>query len=214
VGHSFAFWFWVVGDHPSALMSHQSVTSVKAVRGTHQSVTSVKAVRGTHQSVTSVKAVVARGAVAACNGAATRSGRPRQPTHHAQWEAIAHDRASRRKQLAAQMGGRQNPTHTGAAQTPYTSALARCGRRSPLGPISPFQRRRAATRRAEPVSAGDLGAARDAGMRDGSVGSVPKADRLGCELRQPPFLYPLDHVQAVGGRDGWPRAGGGEGVRR
>ena len=52
VGHSaFAFWFWVVGDHPSALMSHQSVTSVKAV--------------------------VARGAVAACNGAATRSGRPR-----------------------------------------------------------------------------------------------------------------------------------------
>ena len=167
-----------------------------------------------HQSVTSVKAVVARGAVAACNGAATRSGRPRQPTHHAQWEAIAHDRASRRKQLAAQMGGRQNPTHTGAAQTPYTSALARCGRRSPLGPISPFQRRRAATRRAEPVSAGDLGAARDAGMRDGSVGSVPKADRLGCELRQPPFLYPLDHVQAVGGRAGWPRAGGGEGVRR
>ena len=111
-------------------------------------------------------------------------------------------------------GGRQNPTHTGAAQTPYTSALARCGRRSPLGPISPFQRRRAATRRAEPVSAGDLGAARDAGMRDGSVGSVPKADRLGCELRQPPFLYPLDHVQAVGGRAGWPRAGGGEGVRR
>ena len=68
--------------------------------------------------------------------------------------------------------------------------------------------------RAEPVSAGDLGAARDAGMRDGSVGSVPKADRLGCELRQPPFLYPLDHVQAVGGRAGWPRAGGGEGVRR
>ena len=51
-GHSaFSFWFWVVGDHPSALMSHQSVTSVKAV--------------------------VARGAVAACNGAATRSGRPR-----------------------------------------------------------------------------------------------------------------------------------------
>ena len=83
---------------------------------------------------------------------------------------------------------------------------------SPL--LSPFQRRRAATRRAEPVSAGDLGAARDAGMRDGSVGSVPKADRLGCELRQPPFLYPLDHVQAVGGRAGWPRAGGGEGVRR
>ena len=73
----------------------------------------------------------------------------------------------------------------------------------PTPTVLPFQRRRAATRRAEPVSAGDLGAARDAGMRDGSVGSVPKADRLGCELRQP-----------VGGRDGWPRAGGGEGVRR
>ena len=59
--------------------------------------------------------------------------------------------------------------------------------------------------RAEPVSAGDLGAARDAaGVRDGSLSSaVPKADRLGCDLRQP-----------VGGRDGWPRAGGGEGVRR
>ena len=58
-GHSaFSFWFWVVGDHPSALMSHQSVTSVKAV--------------------------VARGAVAACNGAATRSGRPthRHTTHN------------------------------------------------------------------------------------------------------------------------------------
>ena len=139
---------------------------------------------------------------------------PDTPTHHAQWEAIAHDRPSHPPQTPRRTdGGRQNPTHTGAAQTPYTSALARCGRRSPLGPISPFQRRRAATRRAEPVSAGDLGAARDAGMRDGSVGSVPKADRLGCELRQPPFLY-LDHVQAVGGRAGWPRAGGGEGVRR
>ena len=189
MGHSaFAFWFWVVGDHPSALMSHQSVTSVKAV--------------------------VARGAVAACNGAATRSGRPthRHTTHNGRLSRTIGHR-THRKHLAAQMGGRQNPTHTGAAQTPYTSALARCGRRSPLGPISPFQRRRAATRRAEPVSAGDLGAARDAGMRDGSVGSVPKADRLGCELRQPPFLY-LDHVQAVGGRAGWPRAGGGEGVRR
>ena len=194
----------VLGCRRSSISTHVSSVS-------HVSQSS----RGTHQSVTAVKAVVARGAVAACNGAATRSGRPRHtPTHHAQWEAIAHDRASRRKQLAAQMGGGQNPTHTGAAQTPYTSALARCGRRSPLGPISPFQRRRAATRRAEPVLAGDLGAARDAGMRDGSVGSVPKADRLGCELRQPPFLYPLDHVQAVGGRAGWPRAGGGEGVRR
>ena len=50
----FAFWFWVVGDHPSRISSHVS-----------------------SQSVTSVKAVVARGAVAACNGAATRSGRPR-----------------------------------------------------------------------------------------------------------------------------------------
>ena len=108
-------------------------------------------------------------------------------------------------------GEAESHTHTGAAQAPYTSARSMWPALSPLQ--SPFQRRRAATRRAEPFSAGDLGAARDAGMRDGSVGSVPKADRLGCELRQPPFLY-LDHVQAVGGRAGWPRAGGGEGVRR
>ncbi len=75
------------------------------------------------QSVTSVKAVVARGAVAACNGAATRSGRPRQPTHHAQWEAIAHDRASRRKQLAAQMGGEaESHTHRSSTDTLHVSA--------------------------------------------------------------------------------------------
>ena len=171
-GHSaFSFWFWVVGDHPSALIS-QSKQSWHVSR------------------------------VAACNGAATRSGRPRQPTHHAQWEAIAHDRASRRKQLAAQMGGEaESHTHRSSTDTLHVSARSMWPALSPL--LSPFQRRRAATRRAEPVSAGDLGAARDAGMRDGSVGSVPKADRLGCELRQP-----------VGGRDGWPRAGGGEGVRR
>ena len=124
------------------------------------------------------------------------------PTHHAQWEAIAHNRASRRKQLAAQMGGEaESHTHRSSTDTLHVSARSMWPALSPL--LSPFQRRRAATRRAEPVSAGDLGAARDAGMRDGSVGSVPKADRLGCELRQP-----------VGGRDGWPRAGGGEGVRR
>ena len=49
----------------------------------------------------------------------------RHTTHNGR---LSRTRASRRKQLAAQMGGRQNPTHTGAAQTPYTSALARCGR--------------------------------------------------------------------------------------
>ena len=55
------------------------------------------------------------------------------PTHHAQWEAIAHDRPSHPPQTPRRTdGGRHNPTHTGAAQTPYTSALARCGRRSPL----------------------------------------------------------------------------------
>ena len=108
-------------------------------------------------------------------------------------------------------GGAESHTHRSSADTLHVSARSMWPALSPL--LSPFQRRRAATRRAEPVSAGDLGAARDAGMRDGSVGSVPKADRLGCELRQPPFLY-LDHVQAVGGRAGWPRAGGGEGVRR
>ena len=109
-------------------------------------------------------------------------------------------------------GEAESHTHRSSTDTLHVSARSMWPALSPL--LSPFQRRRAATRRAEPVSAGDLGAARDAGMRDGSVGSVPKADRLGCELRQPPFLYPLDHVQAVGGRAGWPRAGGGEGVRR
>ena len=124
------------------------------------------------------------------------------PTHHAQWEAIAHDRPSHPPQTPRRTdGGRQNPTHRSSADTLHVSARSMWPALSPL--LSPSQRRRAATRRAEPVSAGDLGAARDAGMRDGSVGSVPKADRLGCELRQP-----------VGGRDGWPRAGGGEGVRR
>ena len=185
------FGFGFVGDHPSALMSHQSVTSVKAV--------------------------VARGGWSSrCMQRRRHTLRTtpthRHTTHNGRLSRTIGHRAANNS--PHRWGGRQNPTHTGAAQTPYTSALARCGRRSPLGPISPFQRRRAATRRVEPVSAGDLGAARDAGMRDGSVGSVPKADRLGCELRQPPFLYPLDHVQAVGGRAGWPRAGGGEGVRR
>ena len=205
MGHSaFAFWFWVVGDHPSALMSHHtSVSHVsQSSRGTHQSVTSVQSSRGTWSS----RCMQRR------RHTLRTTPTHRHTTHNGRLSRTIGHRAANNS--PHRWGGRQNPTHTGAAQTPYTSALARCGRRSPLGPISPFQRRRAATRRAEPVSAGDLGAARDAGMRDGSVGSVPKADRLGCELRQPPFLYPLDHVQAVGGRAGWPRAGGGEGVRR
>ena len=157
----------VLGCRRSSISTHVSSVS-------HVSQSS----RGTHQSVTAVKAVVARGAVAACNGAATRSGRPthRHTTHNGRLSRTIGHRAANNS--PHRWGGRQNPTHTGAAQTPYTSALARCGRRSPLGPISPFQRRRAATRRAEPVSAGDLGAARDAaGVRDGSVGSVPKEDR-------------------------------------
>ena len=115
-GHSaFSFWFWVVGDHPSRirLMSHHSQS------------------RQSKQSWHVEQSLHATAPPHAPDD-------PDTPTHHAQWEAIAHDRASRRKQLAAQMGGRQNPTHTGAAQTPYTSALARCGRRSPLGPISLF----------------------------------------------------------------------------
>ena len=187
MGHSaFAFWFWVVGDHPSALMSHQSVTSVKAV--------------------------VARGAVAACNGAATRSGRPRHTdTPRTMGGYRARSGIAPQTTRRTDGGEAESHTHRSSTDTLHVSARSMWPALSPL--LSPFQRRRAATRRAEPVSAGDLGAARDAGMRDGSVGSVPKADRLGCELRQPPFLY-LDHVQAVGGRAGWPRAGGGEGVRR
>ena len=169
--------------------------------------------RGTHQSVTSVKAVVARGAVAACNGAATRSGRPRHTdTPRTMGGYRARSGIAPQTSRRTDGGEAESHTHRSSTDTLHVSARSMWPALSPL--LSPFQRRRAATRRAEPVSAGDLGAARDAGMRDGSVGSVPKADRLGCELRQPPFLYPLDHVQAVGGRAGWPRAGGGEGVRR
>ena len=64
----------VLGCRRSSISTHVSSVS-------HVSQSS----RGTHQSVTSVKAVVARGAVAACNGAATRSGRPpdnRHTTHN------------------------------------------------------------------------------------------------------------------------------------
>ena len=48
---------------------------------------------------------------------------PDTPTHHAQWEAIAHDRASRRKQLAAQMGGEaESHTHRSSTDTLHVSA--------------------------------------------------------------------------------------------
>ena len=92
------------------------------------------------------------------------------PTHPAQWEAIAHARASRRKHLAAQMGGGIIP-HTPEQRRHLTRQRSLDVAGALPSVLSPFQRRRAATRRAEPVSAGDLGAARDAGMRDGSVGS-------------------------------------------
>ena len=165
----------------------------------------------THKSV---KAVVAREQSRCMQRRRhTRSGRPthRHTTHNGRLSRTIGLR-THRKHLAAQMGGGIIPhTPEQRRHLVHVSARSMWPALSPL--LSPFQRRRAATRHAEPVLAGDLGAARDAGMRDGSVGSVPKADRLGCELRQPPFLY-LDHVQAVGGRAGWPRAGGGEGVRR
>ena len=182
-GHSaFSFWFWVVGDHPSALISQSKLS------------------RGSWH--------VSR--VAACNGAATRSGRPthRHTAHNRRLSRTIGHR-THRKHLAAQMGGGIIP-HTpeqrrhltrqrsldvaGALPSPIAFSTAACGhapRRAGLGG-RPRSRTRCCV---------------------GSVGSVPKADRLGCELRQPPFLY-LDHVQAVGGRAGWPRAGGGEGVRR
>ena len=48
---------------------------------------------------------------------------PDTPTHHAQWEAIAHVRASRRKQLAAQMGGEaESHTHRSSTDTLHVSA--------------------------------------------------------------------------------------------
>ena len=108
--------------------------------------------RGTHQSVTAVKAVVARGAVAACNGAATRSGRPthRHTTHNRRLSRTIGHR-THRKHLAAQMGGGIIP-HTpeqrrhltrqrsldvaGALPSPIAFSTAACGhapRRAGLG---------------------------------------------------------------------------------
>ena len=192
MGHSaFAFWFWVVGDHPSRirLMSHHSQS--------RQSKQSWHVEQSLHAT--------------APPHAPDDPDTPTHPTHNGRLSRTIGHRAAN-----------NSPHRWGGGRIPHTPEQHRhLTRQRSLdvagalpSVLSPFQRRRAATRRAEPVSAGDLGAARDAGMRDGSVGSVPKADRLGCELRKPPFLYPLDHVQAVGGRAGWPRAGGGEGVRR
>ena len=133
----------VLGCRRSSISTHVSSVS-------HVSQSS----RGTHQSVTAVKAVVARGAVAACNGAATRSGRPRHtPTHHAQWEAIAHDRPSHPPQTPRRTdGGGGRIPHTpeqhrhltrqrsldvaGALPSPIAFSTAACGhapRRAGLG---------------------------------------------------------------------------------
>ena len=111
MGHSaFAFWFWVVGDHPSALMSHQSVTSVKAV---------VALISQSRQSKQSWHVEQSLHATAPPHA----PDDPDTPTHHAQWEAIAHDRASRRKQLAAQMGGEaESHTHRSSTDTLHVSA--------------------------------------------------------------------------------------------
>ena len=110
-GHSaFSFWFWVVGDHPSALMSHQSVTSVKAV---------VALISQSRQSKQSWHVEQSLHATAPPHA----PDDPDTPTHHAQWEAIAHDRASRRKQLAAQMGGEaESHTHRSSTDTLHVSA--------------------------------------------------------------------------------------------
>ena len=121
-GHSaFSFWFWVVGDHPSALIS-QSKQSWHVSR------------------------------VAACNGAATRSGRPthRHTTHNGRLSRTIGHR-THRKHLAAQMGGGIIP-HTpeqrrhltrqrsldvaGALPSPIAFSTAACGhapRRAGLG---------------------------------------------------------------------------------
>ena len=101
MGHSaFAFWFWVVGDHPSRirLMSHHSQS------------------RQSKQSWHVEQSLHATAPPHAPDD-------PDTPTHHAQWEAIAHDRASRRKQLAAQMGGEaESHTHRSSTDTLHVSA--------------------------------------------------------------------------------------------
>ena len=72
--------------------------------------------------------------VAACNGAATRSGRPthRHTTHNGRLLRTIGHRTHRKHLAAPTDGGRQNPTPHRSSEAPYTSALARCGRRSPL----------------------------------------------------------------------------------
>ena len=129
------------------------------------------------------------------------------PTHHAQWEAIAHDRASRRKHLATQKGGGRTP-RTGAAQTPYTSALARCVRRPPLSYrlLNGGVRPRAAPSRSRRETS------EPHAMRACAMAPRLRPIDEDVSVRQPPFLY-LDHVQAVGGR-ARRRAVGGESVRR
>jgi len=124
-GHSaFSFWFWVVGDHPSALISQSRLSK-----------------QSWHVS-----------RVAACNGAATRSGRPthRHTTHNGRLSRTIGHR-THRKHLAAQMGGGIIP-HTpeqrrhltrqrsldvaGALPSPIAFSTAACGhapRRAGLG---------------------------------------------------------------------------------
>ena len=191
----------VLGCRRSSISTHVSSVS-------HVSQSS----RGTHQSVTSVKAVVARGAVAACNGAATRSGRPRHTdTPRTMGGYRARSGIAPQTTRRTDGGEAESHTHRSSTDTLHVSARSMW---PALSPRSYLAFSTAACGHA-PRRAG-LGGRPRSRTRCcvGSVGSVPKADRLGCELRQPPFLYPLDHVQAVGGRAGWPRAGGGEGVRR
>ena len=130
VGHSaFAFGFgWVVSE-----IIHQHSCLISQSRQSKQS-------------------CVARGAVAACNGAATRSGRPthRHTTHNGRLSRTIGHR-THRKHLAAQMGGGIIP-HTpeqrrhltrqrsldvaGALPSPIAFSTAACGhapRRAGLG---------------------------------------------------------------------------------
>ena len=107
------------------------------------------------------------------------------------------------------MGGRQNPTHRSSADTLHVSARSMWPALSPLVSYS-IAFSTAACGHA-PRRAG-LGGRPRSRTRCGHARwlrwlRAAKADRLGCELPQPPFLY-LDHVQAVRGHAGWPRVSG------
>ena len=115
----FAFWFWVVGDHPSALMSHQSVTSVKAV---------VALISQSRQSKQSWHVEQSLHATAPPH--APDDPDNRHTTHNGRLSRTIGHRAANNS--PHRWGGRQNPTHRSSADTLHVSARSMWPALSPL----------------------------------------------------------------------------------